>query len=335
LYKKRADEDGKITDESGNNLDAQLTDSNCGNFDNARAIFDTPIDIQIGDAIELLINLYDVSGTQYFVGNVLGNGGIRYNGSDLLVYSGSSVNLVTYAAVDKLVKLEVVRTSFSDYDIYIDDVFIGTSGDGDLEIKELGSRDGSYFFDGCIAKFKTQNVEINFSEGGLSDTSYSILGNNNADISAVLSTFWNSSQDMHHYNYQNGFDLWENGTAGEEIRVPIGTIVAQAGYSFTDSYPAVTGLNNCESEIDFSVSLAFAYDPLAYDEFQTDFDGNHQVFSCLKDKNHSNVRFYDAPLSVANTNKVLKCLSKKSCVTLVTDSSGALLVDTDGYYIIL
>jgi len=91
---------------------------------------------------------------------------------------------------------------------------------------------------------------FNFAEGW-GTTIYNIGTGADGTLSgATLSTFWGTRQDTYHYNVNNGFDLWENGTVGQEIRTPIGA-TSISGYTKTGSFTSGKWHNRAETGITF------------------------------------------------------------------------------------
>lgn len=157
-------------------------------------------------------------------------------------------------------------------------------------------------------------------------------------MSINAADFWANTQNIHHYNYTNGFKLYVNGVNGEEIKTPLNAICSQAGYTLADTYQPQIGLNNCESKIQFDSTLAAAYpelpNPLSYSEFELDFSNLHRVYSFLEDKNHHSILIYDNPVTPDTDLKIAKCMSKKKVLEIVTDESMNIIVDEDGYVVI-
>ena len=209
------------------------------------------------------------------------------------------------------------------------------TGNGNLYI----SSPAAVPFVGSIACFKVNDIiDFKCAQGGTSNKLLnSGTGGDATVINADLTEFYSGKQDEVHWNYKEGFDLYENGTPGEELYAPIGATVTDVSYTFTASYPAQIGLNNCESEIEFDAALstiitaAGVPNPLSYDEFETDFNSIHQVYSCLA--NHKSILFYNPALSVANSNRLLKCFAKGSCLELAKNEAGEYVVDEDGNYV--
>ncbi len=335
---------GLVTDESGNSNDAQLVNSQCAKLDGVTTIFfNSAKDFNIGDMLEIYANFNAVTGTSYFIGGLNENGlnsGIRYNGTDFLAYCGSGgvTRTVAWTKEDRLAKFGCKRISAGDYEIYIDDVLLGVSGmetSFNWTVNSIGTRAGSLGFTGCVAGFKMQNTEYALAEGGLSTT----LNNSGTDtataylINATIPDFWSEYQDVFHYNFLQGFDLYENGNAGEEIRVPIGATFSQSGYTYTATYQAGIWHNGAETEIDLSDTLKAVIDlditdPLGYDDFQT-FYGDSAMSNTEEGKKKKLV-FYDRDLTTDEKVIIQKCIDAKTGVDVWKDSEGTIVYDTNG-----
>jgi len=71
--------------------------------------------------------------TAYFLGINSINKGIRYNGVSFLVYTGgSTTGVVNWTKQDKIINFKVVRITPANYDIYIDNIKIGTCDSGNV-----------------------------------------------------------------------------------------------------------------------------------------------------------------------------------------------------------
>ena len=71
--------------------------------------------------------------------------------------------------------------------------------------------------------------------------------------------------------------------------------------------------------------------PLFYDEFETDFNNKHQVFSNTEDKKKRSIAIYDTPLDKTELRKVYKC----NDTNISMDENGDPILDENGDYIIL
>lgn len=239
-------------------------------------------------------NAHTITTDILLIGNVVYDIKVQYNNGDIVI----TANDMEYSVTSHIKSI---------YNGNSQPLLIGTYGNSSTR------------FNGWMygLKIKSGNItnKFNMSEGGLSDTLYnSGTGSDATLVNATLLLFW-GTQDIHHANYKNGFDLWYNSVAEDYIRVPIGATVTQSGYVFVSSNPAGIGLNNCESKIKFDSTLAAANpsvpDPLGYDDFETDFGDNHEVYSCVN--KGKSILFYNPALSEANHNKLINCLIKKGC----------------------
>jgi len=116
-------------------------------------------------------------------------------------------------------------------------------------------------FSGKIAYFKYGNAEFNLCNGGLIEAipNTGTAGGDATLFNATYPTLW-ALQDVFHYNFLNGFDLYENGNVAEEIRVPIGHTFSQVGYTLTSSNLAGIWHNGAETEIEFPATLSSVQD---------------------------------------------------------------------------
>jgi hypothetical protein len=180
-----------------------------------------------------------------------------------------------------------------------------------------------------------QNTKYALAEGGLSTT----INNSGTDtataylIGHTITDFWSEYQDVFHYNFLNGFDLYENGNAGEEIRVPIDSTFSQSGYTYTATYQAGVWHNGAETEIELPATLKAVVDldcpnPLNYDDFQT-FYGDSAMSNTEEGKKKKLV-FYDRDLTVDEKVTIQKCIDAKTGVDVVHDSEGVIVYDSEG-----
>ena len=357
LGKKQPSSAGVIYDESKNNNDAQLVQSSCGKFDgNTKAEGNTE-DLYSPDYVPFKIiftnptttsqqfliskyNIYAGDGLSFaiFVKNKQVEFSLSQNGSDETLYTINTI--LTDGEISTLEgafeygvlsgKLNGVDFSFNtiEYSIYL----------ASTAKIELGGLQGSNSlkYTGQLIYAKLGNAEYNLAEGN-GDTLYNTgTAGGDADlIGATLTDFWSAKQDVYHYNFLSGFDLYENGTAGEEIRVPIGAIVNQTGYSYTDTYKAGKWHNNAETKIQLPTGLKAVVDgdcpnPLGYAEFESNFNGANTAFSNTKEKEHKYLVFYDRVLTTEELLKIQKCLKTKEGEDVLTDGNGEPLTDENG-----
>jgi hypothetical protein len=110
--------------------------------------------------LSLIANFNDIVDTRYFIGgNTTGGAaGIRYNGTNFLVFNQGSVSTVAWTKVDAFVHFAAIRSG-TNYVLYINGSSIGTSATGSantIGIHDIGQRDG-YFFDGIIDEIRLEN----------------------------------------------------------------------------------------------------------------------------------------------------------------------------------
>ncbi len=364
LNKKRADS-ATIEDESGNGNNATLVQAQCakgdgtayakGNTDNIHN--GTNVDFRLiiapsfTSSYETILSKYDSTDGEFFFYTYNNDG--TYNNVLFFFYkdnSGTSHQfyLLKNATADTWYDIEgnfdngtitwTVNGGAEQTDSSSVTEIRSTTGD-ELELfsRLLGS---TQFYTGKASFLKFGNAEFNLAEGGLSDILYNTgtAGGNAVLQGATLSDFWSEKQDVYHYNFLNGFDLWENGTAGEEIRVPIGKNVTTSGYSYSETYQAGKWHNDAETKIQLPLSLKTVADgditnPLNYDNFELDFNNAHTGFSNREDKKHKYLLFYNRALTTAEQKKIQKCLKWKNSDNLLTDEDGNLLTDENGLYL--
>jgi predicted RNA-binding Zn-ribbon protein involved in translation (DUF1610 family) len=272
-----------VYDESGNGNDAQLVNSNCLHFDNVmyakgdiagyprtsqnislkiRFKFDSDskgeLLIYDGDASgnrnftmfkitnvtnEIAFYLYDSAGTltNLVTGanlkNVWHNWHVTYDGSTFLITdidTGETIESFVYTGGIRQIPNSIV-------------IFGAVPG-------------GAVPFLGDMCDLEYCGAEYVCAEGGLTETlSNKGIGGDLTLFNATYPTLW-ATQDVFHYNFLNGFDLYENGTAGEEIRVPIGHTFSQSGYTYTATYQAGIWHNGAETQVKLPDSYSAVQD---------------------------------------------------------------------------
>lgn len=96
--------------------------------------------------------------------------------------------------------------------------------------------------------FEVANTRFNFSSGW-GDKIYSTDGSKFVQLyNQIFATVWKQDDTATPHNFLNGFYLYENGNAGEELRYPIQLEVADipAGYTYSGYYPPLV-FGNMES----------------------------------------------------------------------------------------
>jgi len=356
-------ETGVVYDESGNSNDAQLVNSNCLNSDgivygqiqSKLGVTATKIDdatylnlcfvtelnnLKIGSFINTAIladgtspvnptfAINHTNGRIYWsLFGVQGDINIAaYNDGEIhvveLKYNGTNVQLI----IDNNVLQTVVGTpTFTEYTYTQFNKYKFGTRQGKLVRVFLENQDGKIF-------------DVGFAEGNGPYTYDDISGEEIAYFNPTLPILY-TVQDKYHRNFINGFDLYENGTAGEEIRVPIGASVTQAGYTLTSSNPAGKWHNGAETEIDLDDTLKAVIDgditdPLGYSEWMTNFNASDIAFSNMKENEHKNLVFYSSPLSLAEKLQVQKCLDVKNSEFVMVDEDDVVMVDEDGIILV-
>jgi len=192
----------------------------------------------------------------------------------------------------------------------------------------LSQTNGLFPLNANLAFFKYGNAEFNLCNGGLIEAipNTGTAGGDATLFNATYPTLW-TTQDIFHYNFLNGFDLYENGTAEEEIRVPIGHTFAQSGYTLTSSNVAGVWVNGpgLETEINLPDTLKAVVDlditdPLSYDDFQT-FYGDSAMSNTEENKKKKLV-FYDRDLTDAEKITIQKCIDAKTGIDVLNDVNG-------------
>lgn len=124
----------------------------------------------------------------------------------------------------------------NDYDnkkikVYINDVMeldFSYLGDYDLSSKSFfigGRSSAGVFYNGVMESVRIQNGDIDVFESNFSETSGGIIYNKadstkNGELLGTAATFWDTSDTARPDNLLDGFDLWENDTTGDYLRVP-------------------------------------------------------------------------------------------------------------------
>ncbi len=105
-------------------------------------------------------NFNSVNHVQYLLGG--STQGIRYNGTDFLVYNGSSGYIaLNWAKEDAWKYITVTMVNTNDYNFYIDGNLLGIATAGtngaDINITLIGKRADGYFFNGPIDEVRISN----------------------------------------------------------------------------------------------------------------------------------------------------------------------------------
>lgn len=183
----------------GSDVDLQIKNTQIAKFDGVGVYI--PVNdytFEVGHTIELHANFNLFASSKYMFGNSIALG-IRYNGSNFLVYTGGVINTVNWVKQDKIVKFSCTRRIADEYDIYIDDSFIGTSttNGADLVVQYIGCTN--------LANFAPMNTSCVYLEGflhyyfqeGQGTTIFDQSGNGNHGtvVGATLSDFWSETSE--------------------------------------------------------------------------------------------------------------------------------------------
>jgi len=106
-------------------------------------------------------NLNSVTNVQYILGG--STHGIRYNGTNFLVYNGSTGYVaLNWTKVDAWKYITVARINANDYNFYIDGNLLGIATAGtngsDISITLIGKRTDGYFYNGPIDEIRISNI---------------------------------------------------------------------------------------------------------------------------------------------------------------------------------
>lgn len=146
-----------------------------GAVGNASTSFDGASDyVQLSSPVRattlsLWANFNNLTAVQYFIGSS-NTRGIRYDGSQFLVYADSGYSLVSWTKQNRMVHFVISRVgATNDYDLYIDGEKIGTANSGtvafsDLDLIYIGKRNDGYFFNGPISNVKIYNRSLSAVE---------------------------------------------------------------------------------------------------------------------------------------------------------------------------
>ncbi len=315
-------EAGVLTDESGNSNNAQLVDSNCLSGDGATYAVAGTEDIHDGvdipfhfiispafiDSYELIFSKYkNVTGELQLYTEISPSNKIILYAKDNLGAMGR-VTFVINAMAEEWYDIKgifsngVVTWTVNNGAIQNVNMGITNIRNSDSPIEIHSFQNGQLIFNGQSAKLKFGNAEFNCAAGGKSITLHNTgTAGGNANLTGYsLPTLW-GTQDIHHRNILKGFDLWENGTAGEEIRVPIGDTVSEAGYTFTSTNPAGNFHNNAESKLQVPGTLKGVVDldvpnPVVY-PLESNYNEAFTTFSNTKENENKYLVFYDVEIT--------------------------------------
>lgn len=122
------------------------------------------------NTLSMWINFNNVSTALYFIGDESGHG-IRYNGTSFLMFDGNlDYTTVNWTKIDKIVNFVIRRVGVSTYEIYIDNVYLGTGLSNnsdvlvDINIKYIGRRSDGYYFNGYIYNILLYNKLLSINE---------------------------------------------------------------------------------------------------------------------------------------------------------------------------
>lgn len=109
----------------------------------------------------LWTNLNSVTGVQYFLGGI--TKGIRYNGTDFLVYNGSTGYVaLNWTKEDNWKYITVTKINSNDYNFYVDGDLLGVATAGtngaNIEITLFGKRNDGYSYNGPIDEVRISNI---------------------------------------------------------------------------------------------------------------------------------------------------------------------------------
>lgn len=270
--------DGVIYDESGNGNDAQLVNSYCivgdgtvyadGNTENIHngTFLDFDFIFKVDSIAPTEVNtLYSkgtVSNTEFVA---------RIEGDDIKVFFGNGTLIEPIVIYNKMTAgtWHRIYGNFNNgvvtlnYDgvMYTTILSFNTILNSGLK-SQMMVYGGAYKLKGAMSKCQVGYAEYNLAEGGLCETliNTGTAGGNAQLVNAVLADVRAGKQDIFHYNILNGFDLYSNGVAGEEIRIPIGKTFSQAGYSYVSTNQAGKWDNNSGSELQLPASLSSVQD---------------------------------------------------------------------------
>jgi len=180
----------------------------------------------------------------------------------------------------------------------------------------IGSRYGIYGFGGslCGVRYKDENTNWEACYP-LQGTAYDVSGNSNhgTAVNITESTFW-VTQDAYHYNFEQGFDLWQRDSDSELLRVPYtldGTSIKTdgdsiTGYTWVSTNPAGNYHNGAETGIKRNPNNAA--------ELLPDIDRNNIVYADTAlanpefndNSNLSQVKSWVRYLSMVTGNNLIK-----------------------------
>ena len=134
-----------------------------------------PFYFDTGTSISLFIDMTNMDGLEYFLGDAANDRGIRYNPSDhtFLCINPSATfgdyTLLEYEMPDRTAHLVLVRTTNRNVDWYVDGVYIGSSDPGSstsLRLTRIGNRSSAnpFYFKGTIDNVGFFNYELNIND---------------------------------------------------------------------------------------------------------------------------------------------------------------------------
>jgi len=329
FFKQAPSTNGLIIDESGNGNDVQLVQSNCLAGDGAVYAKTVPVVLHNGTNFRggFIVNNRGNTGS-------IGGKWLPTANRELTFYLLNSTTIrmfyssdgVMEASVDFTVSLGWITLLYEFKNGILDFVLNGVSGQYNLGITEihaglselniLAQTGGLFRLDADVAWFKHGDAEFNCAEGGKSTILHNVgIGGDATILAFNMPTLW-GKQDVYHYNIK-GFDLWTNGVVGEEIRVPIGATVIEAGYTFVSTNPGGAWHNNAESALQLPATLKTVIDgdivnPPFYGDWQVLYGTppNYSALSNIEENKHKSIVFYDKFLTNTEIEKALKCIKE-------------------------
>lgn len=233
----------------------------CYNFDGANDTvpLESAIPFEIGHSFSILANFNSVIATSYFIGDSSNAYGVRYNGTDFLVFNGgSALRMVAWAKQNKVVEFKCTRLNAVDYEISIDGVSLGVSGtelSNTISVDEVGARNGIFPYVGKLGDIKRFNAsgdlenwwwcqEFKDEEGNYGQRMLDSVGGNHGTIeNATLATFHAIDNDFP--SLLNRFGYSEGVTDNIEL-VTNGDFDTDTDWLKGDGWSISSGAANCD-----------------------------------------------------------------------------------------
>ena len=333
FFKQAPSTNGLIIDESENGNDAQLVQSNCLMGDgNTLAVGNTET-IHNGSFMdfEFFFKVNSIAPSEVNTLFSKGTGSnteftARIAGDDIQFYFGNGTSIESIIVYNMVTAGDWHHIKGSFDSGFVTLIFNGVEYNTTLsfntlldsgQVSQVMIYGGVYLLKGALAKCQVGFADYNCAEGGKSTQLFNTgTAGGTATITGFsMPTLW-GKQNRYHHNIK-GFDLWTNGVIGEEIRVPIGSTVIEAGYTFVSTNPGGAWHNNAESALQLPATLKTVTDgDIVNPPFYADWKAlygtppNYSALSNIEENKHKFMVFYNKFLTNTEIEKALKCIKE-------------------------